>query len=349
MSDIETTASPTKKYKILDWVQQHKDKLNMESISLKSKAVLFLEENPEMIDWEYISYNTGAMHIIKKNLHRINWDILSGNKGAIDILKEHPDKINWNKLCSIRTNEAYELLKDNTDKITDWNNLCKNSSDWINDLLDGNIDKLNRHDIRDLSRNPNAIPTIEKYLDKMNWESISGNTEAFHLLLAHPEKIVLNTLQDNEHPDVIKLYDKYDPGGCLSNYDVAELSHMVEYLRKHPNAMSSYICGNENPEALDLMKEYVLRTGDCDIQLLSFNPIAIDFLFEHFENDVDWFCFCQQNNDKAIKIIEKNIDKVVWDILSSNDKAIHILEKNIDKLNWVGISENDGIYEEIDC
>ncbi len=348
MSDIEDIPPPVKKYKILDWVQQHKDKLNMRSISLNPKAVLFLEENPEMIDWECISYNSGAIHIIKENLDKIDWDTLSFNENALDILKEHPDKINWNNLCCIEKKEAYEMLKNNIDKITDWKPLCRNRSDWINDLLDGNIDKLNKEDIRALSCNPNAIPTIEKYIDKMDSYGMSINSEAFHLLITHPEKIDFLVLQYNEHPDVIKLYEKYEVDGYSTNYDVASIPHMVEYLRKHPNAMSSYICGNENPEALDLMKEYVLRTGDCDIQLLSFNPIAIDFLFEHFENDVDWFCFCQQNNDKAIKIIEKNIDKVVWDILSSNDKAIHILEKNIDKLNWVGISENDGIYEEIE-
>ncbi len=348
MSDIETTTPPVKKYKILDWVQQHKDKLNMRSISLNPKAVTFLEENPEMIDWECISYNTGAMHIIKENLHRIDWDILSENENALDILKEHPDKINWKKLCSNRNKESYELLKNNIEKITDWGNLCRNNSDWINNLLDGNIDKLNRHDIRDLSRNSNAIPTIEKYLDKMNWESISINKKAFHLLLAHPENINFCSLQYNSHPDVIKLYTKYETRGCLSNYDVAELSHMVEYLKEQPDAMSSYICGNHNPEALDLIKDYVLNEGDYDIRLLSLNPIAIDFLFEHFENEVNWFYFCQQNNEHAIKVIEKNLNKINWGILSRNDKAMHLLEKNIDKIDWDRLSSNTGIYEEID-
>ena len=181
MSDIEAITPPVKKYKILDWVQQHKDKLNMRSISLNPKAVSFLEENPEMIDWECISYNSGAIHIINENLHRIDWDGLSFNENALDILKEHPDKINWNNLCSIERKGAYELLKNNTDKITDWLRLCMNRSYWINDLLDGNIDKLNKEEIRVLSSNPNAIPTIEKHINKMDWSGISKNKKAFHL------------------------------------------------------------------------------------------------------------------------------------------------------------------------
>jgi len=215
-------------------------------------------------------------------------------------------------------------------------------------LLDGNIDKLNKEDIRALSCNPNAIPTIEKYIDKMDSYGMSINSEAFHLLITHPEKIDFLVLQYNEHPDVIKLYEKYEVDGYSTNYDVASIPHMVEYLSKHSSAMSYYICSNENPDALDLLKDYVLRVGDYDLRRLSFNPIAIDFLFEHFENEVDWFCFCQQNNDKAIKIIEKNIDKVNWQTLSYNNKAMHILEKMPNNIDWERLSENNGIYEEIE-
>ena len=41
-----------------------------------------------------------------------------------------------------------------------------------------------------------------------------------------------------------------------------------------------------------------------------------------------------------IHILEKNLDKVNWDFLSSNENAISILEKNLDKINWSYISGN---------
>ena len=42
----------------------------------------------------------------------------------------------------------------------------------------------------------------------------------------------------------------------------------------------------------------------------------------------------------AIHLLEKNIDKIDWDNLSSNPRAIHLLEKNIDIIDWDNLSLN---------
>jgi len=42
----------------------------------------------------------------------------------------------------------------------------------------------------------------------------------------------------------------------------------------------------------------------------------------------------------AIKLLEENIDKIHWDMLSGNSNAIHLLEKNIDKIDWRMLSTN---------
>jgi hypothetical protein len=49
-------------------------------------------------------------------------------------------------------------------------------------------------------------------------------------------------------------------------------------------------------------------------------------------------------NENAIHIIEKNLDKINWILLSTNPKAIHILEKNQDKIKWNYLSENPAIF-----
>ena len=41
-----------------------------------------------------------------------------------------------------------------------------------------------------------------------------------------------------------------------------------------------------------------------------------------------------------LKLVEKNLDKVYWNILSRNPNAIPLLEKNLDKVYWVGLSGN---------
>ena len=42
----------------------------------------------------------------------------------------------------------------------------------------------------------------------------------------------------------------------------------------------------------------------------------------------------------AIQLLEKNLDKIDWNILCFNPNAIHLLEKNLDKINWNWLSQN---------
>jgi len=47
-------------------------------------------------------------------------------------------------------------------------------------------------------------------------------------------------------------------------------------------------------------------------------------------------------------LLEKNPDKIYWDILSTNPSAIHLLEKNpdkIDKIDWIYLSKNSHIFK----
>ena len=49
--------------------------------------------------------------------------------------------------------------------------------------------------------------------------------------------------------------------------------------------------------------------------------------------------------NRTIELLEKNQDKINWDLLSRNPNAISILEKNPDKINWEELSANQGTYE----
>ena len=50
-------------------------------------------------------------------------------------------------------------------------------------------------------------------------------------------------------------------------------------------------------------------------------------------------------NPNAISILEKNQDKIFWYYLSQNPNAIELLEKNQDKIYWCALCRNEGIYE----
>src|SRR5205085_101426 len=57
-----------------------------------------------------------------------------------------------------------------------------------------------------LSRNPNAIHLLEKNLDKINWNCLSSNPNAIHLLENNLDKINWNWLSRN--PNAIHLLEK---------------------------------------------------------------------------------------------------------------------------------------------
>lgn len=44
----------------------------------------------------------------------------------------------------------------------------------------------------------------------------------------------------------------------------------------------------------------------------------------------------------------KDLNKVIWWMLSINPAAIHLLERNIDKVHWRILSQNPAIFEKDD-
>jgi hypothetical protein len=60
---------------------------------------------------------------------------------------------------------------------------------------------------------------------------------------------------------------------------------------------------------------------------------------------IDWYGLSGNPNPNAIHLLEKNSDKIDWNILSTNPAAIHLLEENSDKICWFNLSGNTNIFE----
>ena len=58
-----------------------------------------------------------------------------------------------------------------------------------------------------LSGNPNAIHLLEQNMDKIDWVHLSGNPNAIHLLEENPDKIDWSWLSLN--PNAIHLFEQY--------------------------------------------------------------------------------------------------------------------------------------------
>ena len=87
------------------------------------------------------------------------------------------------------------------------------------------------------------------------------------------------------------------------------------------------------------------------IYILLKNPKYININYYYLSNNIHAIKILEKNIDKinwnsissnpnAIKIIENNLDKVVWSQLSQNINAIHIIEQNLDKVDWECLSFN---------
>ena len=146
--------------------------------------------------------------------------------------------------------------------------------DFINNCLQKNIEILPLLikvgygiDWDDLSSNPNAVHILEKNLDKVDWDCLSGNPNAIHIL----EKNI----------------DKVD-WDCLSG----------------------------NPNAVHILEKNIDKVDWGD---LSWNPNAVHILEKNIDK-VDWEWL--SGNPNAIHILEKNLDKVDWDCLSDNPNFI---------------------------
>ena len=83
-----------------------------------------------------------------------------------------------------------------------------------------------------------------------------------------------------------------------------------------------------------------------------FYPILIKHLKKNLKQDEKvkqyikmatenyWNNLSSFKNDIAMNILQDNLSKINWDILSENPNAIKILNDNIDKINWYSLSKN---------
>ena len=82
-----------------------------------------------------------------------------------------------------------------------------------------------------LSKNPNAIHLLEQNPDKINWDCLSGNPNAIHLLEQNPDKIVWCYLSSN--PNAIPLLeqnpDKIDCLWLSENPNLLQLLTTIDY------------------------------------------------------------------------------------------------------------------------
>ena len=281
------------------------------------------------------------------------------NSTNLKIFKDHPNYCNVNINNSIYTNKIYKL-KDFIDPTKlNFRSLLVNplAIDFIQERIKKGISSFRWSD---LSKNPNAIPILEKHLEKIDWDNLSGNENGIWLLQKYIEgKIVKREKQicdqesyrireeinwsklsknSNAIPILEKHKDKIDKSSICLNPNAIHLIN--EIFTPLFNTNWCLLCCNTNPEAIELIEKYADPKW-IDYWSLSKNPGAVEFLEKEPEK-IKWQYLCMNPNPRICPLLEANPEKIYWRNLSREMSAIGILEKNIDKIDWVELSMNRG-------
>jgi len=155
--------------------------------------------------------------------------------------------------------------------------LCSNPCPEAIALLSKNLDS---KDIKwdDLSANPNALPLLEKRLDKIDWEEASSNLSV-PFLEKHLDKVVWEVFccncQDTtqEAIDFLEKHVEKLPMHCW--YRLSCRSIAVPLLEKNLDKIAwQRFC--INPGGIHLLEQYPEK---IDWEFLSLNPNAMHLLF----------------------------------------------------------------------
>jgi hypothetical protein len=178
-----------------------------------------------------------------------------------------------------------------------------------------------------LSANENAVHILSRFTPKINWRRICDNKNAMHLLESYTKNFTMNQHKLDwyflsRNPNALDAFD--------GNFDRL---HMRE------------VCGNPNPKVFDLLDKWLqVKTNNTKYKkqinsiswaTLSYREDAISFLEKYSSNYNPHLIFNICSNPGAIpllmkltKKLTKNVDKIHWFALSANPHAARCTATN---------------------
>jgi hypothetical protein len=160
----------------------------------------------------------------------------------------------------------------------------------------------------DILKNENAIHIIEKRIQYDEYSDINYNKNAVNFLRNNRKYIDYEVLCGEEHG--IEFVDK-----LIKNNEL----HKIDWW-----ALSS------NPAAMHILNDpkyykYIVW------RKIIYNINAVELVKNNLHKvENNWYNICKIPH--LIDIIEKNMDNIIWSILTYNDNTIHILEQHMDKI-----------------
>lgn len=176
-----------------------------------------------------------------------------------------------------------------------------------------------------LSRNPNAIELLRNNIDKVYWSELSLNENAISLLQENYNKINWNNLSMNIGA-INLLQDNPDK---INWYNLSMNSHAIELLQKNIDKISwLLICYNPNAKQLISENFEKLSNNSLSIFCETLKQVKLSkelesydktILYDKYKHLNVWYDLCNlSNNVDAMELLQNNLDKIDWYILSKN-------------------------------
>jgi hypothetical protein len=175
--------------------------------------------------------------------------------------------------------------------------------------------------------NENAVHIIEKKLQ--NLSLINFADYVMHKgPVVNMNKNAANYLRNNRcHIDYLFL--------CGREHGIEFVDELIKNNELHKITWRTL---SENPAAMHILNDPIYYQY-IEWRYIIYNKNAAELVKNnlHMVNDY-WDIICMQPH--LIDIIECNMDKIDWAMLSCNYNAIHILEQHMDKIDWAMLSCN---------
>ncbi|RLN37121.1 hypothetical protein BBJ28_00012272 [Nothophytophthora sp. Chile5] len=206
-------------------LQQHLSQISLPYLCTNPRVVELIDHFVDVLRFEHrsvLSLNPDALPFLEQHLDQVVWEDLSANPNGFDLLEQYPDKISWVRLTELMHPGAMELLEQAPPTLE--------STETWRDLFWGT-----------LSGDPRAIPLLEKNQGHIDWESLSMNPGAVHMLM---EKMT--------DPRVNWTWLLRNEGFLAYDYEFIRRDHqdlhrdLVEYLYA-PERLQKWLEGNVDP------------------------------------------------------------------------------------------------------
>lgn len=169
--------------------------------------------------------------------------------------------------------------------------------------------KLTKDEWRCLSTNPHPLAIAHLTSNQMHidWEMLSANPGAVHLLEKNPDKI--NWYQLSSNYNAIHIIEKNMPK--INWKQLSTNKNAVHILLQHMDKIDwDYLSSNTNPIAMDLLTKNLHRIN-CWL-MVSQNPSAINILLEN-SDQIWWDGFAINPHDTAVNmVLDENQNKTLW-------------------------------------